>query len=87
MKTVTGRHQPVYFSRVLVRERFTHTALFGYYLADLFEVLVSRKLLIKWMGEESGVQGILLTWLVGLLMPSGPYVIFPVGTPRSSKKG
>ncbi|CBE69398.1 MAG: hypothetical protein F9K13_09660 [Candidatus Methylomirabilis oxygeniifera] len=50
MKTVTGRHQPSYFSRVLVRERFTHTALFGYYLADLFEVLVSRKLLIKWMG-------------------------------------
>ncbi|MDE2485271.1 MAG: permease [candidate division NC10 bacterium] len=52
--------------------------LFGFCLAGLFEVLVPRELLVKWMGEESGVQGILLGWLVGLLMPGGPYVVFPV---------
>ncbi len=52
--------------------------LFGFCLAGLFEVLVSRELLVKWMGKESGVQGILIGWLVGLLMPGGPYVVFPL---------
>ncbi len=52
--------------------------LFGFCLAGLFEVLVPRELLVKWMGEESGVQGILIGWLVGLLMPGGPYVVFPL---------
>lgn len=52
--------------------------LLGFMLAGLFEVLVSRELLVKWMGKESGVQGILLGWLVGLLMPGGPYVVFPL---------
>jgi len=35
-------------------------------------------MLVKWMGEESGFQGILLGWLTGLLIPGGPYVVFPV---------
>lgn len=52
--------------------------LFGFMLAGLFEVLVPKELLVKWMGEESGWRGILLGWLVGLLMPGGPYVVFPV---------
>ena len=52
--------------------------LFGFCLAGLFEVMVSRELLVKWMGEESGFQGILLGWLVGLLIPGGPYVVFPM---------
>lgn len=52
--------------------------LLGFCLAGLFEVLISRELLVKWMGEESGLQGILLGWLVGLLMPGGPYVVFPL---------
>ena len=52
--------------------------LLGFCLAGLFEVMVSRDMLVKWMGEESGLQGILLGWLVGLLIPGGPYVVFPV---------
>ena len=52
--------------------------LLGFMLAGLFEVLVPRELLVNWMGKESGVQGILLGWLVGLLMPGGPYIVFPL---------
>ena len=40
--------------------------LFGFMLAGLFDVLISRELLVNWMGEESGVQDILVVWLVGL---------------------
>jgi uncharacterized membrane protein YraQ (UPF0718 family) len=52
--------------------------LFGFCLAGLIEVLIPRELLVKWMGEESGARGILIGWLVGLLMPGGPYVVFPL---------
>jgi uncharacterized membrane protein YraQ (UPF0718 family) len=52
--------------------------LLGFCLAGLFEVMISRDVLVKWMGEESGFQGILLGWLAGLLLPGGPYVVFPI---------
>ncbi len=52
--------------------------LLGFCLAGFFNVLVPRELLVKWMGEQSGFQGILVGWLIGLLMPGGPYVVFPI---------
>lgn len=52
--------------------------LLGFCLAGFFDVLVPRELLVKWMGEQSGTRGILIGWLIGLLMPGGPYVVFPL---------
>ena len=52
--------------------------LLGFCLAGFFDVLISRDVLVKWMGEQSGLQGIFLGWLIGLLMPGGPYVVFPI---------
>jgi len=52
--------------------------LLGFLLAGFFDVLVSRELLVKWMGEQSGWKGILVGWLIGLAMPGGPYVVFPI---------
>jgi len=52
--------------------------LLGFLLAGFFDVLVSREFLVKWMGEQSGAKGILIGWLIGLAMPGGPYVVFPI---------
>jgi len=52
--------------------------LLGFLLAGFFDVLVSRELLVKWMGEQSGWKGIMVGWLIGLAMPGGPYVVFPI---------
>ena len=52
--------------------------LLGFCLAGFFDVLISRDMLIRWMGERSGFQGIFLGWLIGLLMPGGPYIVFPI---------
>ena len=30
------------------------------------------------MGEQSGWKGIMVGWLIGLAMPGGPYVVFPI---------
>ncbi|HJY84805.1 MAG TPA: permease [Candidatus Binatia bacterium] len=52
--------------------------LLGFCLAGFFDVLVPRELLVRWMGEQSGWQGIFIGWLIGLAMPGGPYVVFPI---------
>ena len=52
--------------------------LLGFLLAGFFDVLVPREFLVKWMGEQSGTKGILIGWLIGLAMPGGPYVVFPI---------
>ena len=52
--------------------------LLGFCFAGFFNVLLPRETLVAWMGEQSGVKGVLIGWLIGLLMPGGPYVVFPV---------
>lgn len=52
--------------------------LLGFCLAGFFDVLVPREVLVKWMGEQSGWKGILIGWFIGLAMPGGPYVVFPI---------
>jgi uncharacterized membrane protein YraQ (UPF0718 family) len=50
----------------------------GFVLAGLIDVLVPADVLVKWLGAERGVQGILVGWVSGLLLPGGPYVLFPI---------
>jgi len=52
--------------------------LLGFCLAGFFDVLVPRDVLVRWMGEQSGLRGVFIGWLIGLLMPGGPYVVFPI---------
>jgi len=50
----------------------------GFILAGLIDVLVPAPALVRWLGEERAGRGILVGWVVGLVMPGGPYVFFPV---------
>lgn len=50
----------------------------GFLLAGLFDVLVPQETMVRWLGREHGARGILVAWVVGLLIPGGPYVLFPV---------
>ena len=50
----------------------------GFALAGLVDVLISQESLVRWLGEDHGARGIAVAWLVGLLIPGGPYVFFPV---------
>jgi uncharacterized membrane protein YraQ (UPF0718 family) len=57
----------------------------GFALAGLFDVLVSQQSLVRWLGEERSGRGILIAWVVGLLIPGGPYVFFPVAASLFAK--
>jgi uncharacterized membrane protein YraQ (UPF0718 family) len=50
----------------------------GFLLAGLFDVLVPADALVRWLGEERAGRGILVGWAVGLIIPGGPYVFFPI---------
>lgn len=50
----------------------------GFALAGLVDVLIPSATLVRWLGAESSGRGILVGWVVGLVIPGGPYVFFPV---------
>lgn len=50
----------------------------GFVLAGLLDVLIPSPVLLRWMGGDRLGQGILVGWAAGLVMPGGPYLVFPV---------
>jgi uncharacterized protein len=52
--------------------------LLGFLFAGLMDVLIPAPALSKWLGAERPGRGIVVGWALGLLIPGGPYVLFPV---------
>lgn len=52
--------------------------LLGFVLAGLLEVLIPEGRLVQWLGGQNVFYGILAGWGIGLLLPGGPYLIFPI---------
>ena len=50
----------------------------AFLLAGFVEVLMPRDLIRKWIGDKSGLTGILIASLAGALTPGGPIASFPV---------
>ncbi|HJU12429.1 MAG TPA: permease [Candidatus Binataceae bacterium] len=52
--------------------------LLGFIFAGLADVLIPQPVLSRWLGSEHPAQAILVGWVAGLLIPGGPYLVFPV---------
>jgi len=52
--------------------------LFAFVTAGLVQVLIPREVIAEWVGDESGIRGILIGTLAGAFTPGGPYVSLPV---------
>ena len=52
--------------------------IFAFIIAGLVQVLLPHEAMRRWVGEESGIRGILIGTVAGGLMPGGPYVSLPV---------
>ena len=52
--------------------------IFAFIVAGMVQVLIPQDLILKWVGVESGMRGILLGSLAGGLSPGGPYVNLPI---------
>ncbi len=52
--------------------------LFAFVIAGMVRALLPQHLLSKWIGQDSGMRGILIGTVAGGLAPGGPYVSLPL---------
>jgi len=52
--------------------------LLGFIIAGLLDVLLSPREITAWLGTEASLRGILVGWVTGLVIPGGPYLLFPI---------
>ncbi|MBN2720304.1 MAG: permease [Proteobacteria bacterium] len=52
--------------------------ILAFIVAGMIQVLIPRELIARWIGEESGIRGILVGSLAGGMTPGGPYVSLPL---------
>jgi len=52
--------------------------LFAFIIGGMVQILIPRELLASWVGEESGIRGILIGTVAGGLTPGGPFVSLPI---------
>jgi uncharacterized membrane protein YraQ (UPF0718 family) len=52
--------------------------LISFLIAGLMQVLIPRQQLMRWLGAEAGLRGILTGCFVGALLPGPPYAQYPL---------
>lgn len=52
--------------------------LAGCLIAAFLTVLLPREMISRWVGAESGLKGILIATFAGIVLPGGPFAIFPI---------
>jgi len=52
--------------------------LLGFALAGFLHVLLPQELISRWMGSGSGITGLLVGSVAGMLTPGGPFTHFPI---------
>lgn len=52
--------------------------LVGFLIAGLVDVLMTPDDIAGWLGGESSMRGICVGWAAGLVIPGGPYLLFPI---------
>ncbi len=50
----------------------------GFALAGFLHVLLPGELISRWMGQGSGLPGLLIGTAAGMLTPGGPFMHFPI---------
>lgn len=50
----------------------------AFILAGFIEAMVPKGFITKWMGEKSGLRGIVIAEVAGILTPGGPMISFPL---------
>lgn len=50
----------------------------GFALAGLLQVLLPLEKTRQWLGEEAGSGAVFGGWLLGLLVPGGPWLFYPM---------
>ncbi len=52
--------------------------LVGFALAGLIQQAIPAQAMQKWLGHDAGIKGMMVGSLIGMALPGGPYVIYPL---------
>jgi uncharacterized protein len=52
--------------------------IFAFIVAGMIQVILPQQLVLKWVGVESGMRGIIIGTIAGGFTPGGPYVSLPI---------
>lgn len=52
--------------------------IIAFIIVGYVNVLSPTELVENWIGPESGIKGLFLAEVIGMLLPGGPYVVFPL---------
>ncbi len=52
--------------------------IIAFIIVGYVNVLSPTQLIQEWIGPNSGLRGLLLGEIIGMLLPGGPYVVFPL---------
>lgn len=52
--------------------------LAGSLIAAFLTILLPRETISRWVGGDSGLKGILVSTFAGIILPGGPFTIFPI---------
>jgi uncharacterized membrane protein YraQ (UPF0718 family) len=58
--------------------RMLPNVLAGCLIAALVTILLPRDTVSRWVGRDSGLRGILISAGVGIIVPGGPFTIYPI---------
>ena len=56
----------------------TPRMLAAFTIAGLIQAVVPQEVIVKWMGQGSGMRGILIGMTLGTVTPGGPMTHFPI---------
>jgi len=73
-----GKHLTGWRSGLRTMWKFLPLLLAAFFLVGMLQVAVPSEFVRRWLGEQSGLTGILLGSVIGAAIPVGPYVIFPI---------
>jgi uncharacterized membrane protein YraQ (UPF0718 family) len=59
-------------------KRNTSLMIIAFILVGFVNVLSPTELIQDWIGPTSGFKGLVLAELIGMFLPGGPYVVFPL---------
>jgi len=52
--------------------------VFAFIAAGMISKVLPRELMTRWLGDESGLGGMIIATIAGALTPGGPFVQFPI---------
>jgi uncharacterized protein len=52
--------------------------ILAFAIVGYVKVLAPQDLVRSWIGPNSGIRGVLIGTVAGMLLPGGPYVVFPL---------